>query len=82
MTIEMTKVLAFVLLFIGSIIVFAAKVIVKKLEMEKNVDCKFADQISDEELSMYKLNKAIVKVKLIGMLVTLPGILLVMFYVK
>lgn len=72
------KVLAFIFIIAGAVIVFGARKIVSVFELDKNEKCDHADQMTEEELSLYKSNRAVVNVKMLGMLLTLPGIILIL----
>lgn len=68
------------LLFLASagVMVFGAKYFVKKYEMDKKVKCEYADEMTAEEVEKYKFDKAVVNLKMLGMLVALPGVVLVL----
>lgn len=73
------KIIAFVLIIIGAIINYAAKAIANKMNLAHKVTVDEAMQLSEEELKDYKTAKAKVKVKLVGLLILLPGVLLVFY---
>jgi hypothetical protein len=62
--------------------VFGAKFIVAKFNLNKDVKCEFEHQMSEEELEQYKVNKAVVNLKMLGMLVALPGLILIIVAFK
>ncbi|HPJ22232.1 MAG TPA: hypothetical protein PLH18_07780 [Clostridia bacterium] len=71
------KIAGIVLAIAGAIVVFAAKPIVKARNMaEKQV---VGLEIDGEALENLKLQKAIVKVKMIGGIIFLPGMLLILY---
>ena len=71
------KIAGIVLAIAGAIVVFAAKPIVKSRNMaEKQV---VGLEIDGEALENLKLQKAIVKVKMIGGIIFLPGMLLILY---
>lgn len=70
------KILTFVFLIPGVIIVFSARWIVKKYELDKNVKCDYESEMSEDEILLYKNNKAVINVKMLGMLIALPGFIM------
>lgn len=72
------KVLAFVFLVPGFMMVFAARWAVGKYSLDRNIKCDFENEMGPEETAQYKFNKAMVNFKLFGMLVALPGLVLVL----
>lgn len=72
------RILAFVFLVPGAGLVFASREIVKRLELDKKQKCDFAHEMGEEELAQYKISKAIINLKVIGMLVAIPGVVLVL----
>ena len=68
----------------GFAIVYLAKLIVKKYKLNEKTVCNFENELNEEELIEYKCNKAIVKVKIFGLIVALPGLILILitFYKK
>ena len=76
------KIMAGLLLISGFIVVLAAKSLVKKFNMEEKVEIKFEHEMDEEEISQYKYMKATVNVKMYGMLIALPGIILTLVAFK
>lgn len=72
------RVLAFLFLVPGFGVVFAARRIVEKYNLDKNVRSEYGDEMDEEELKQYKYNKAVVNLKMLGMLIALPGLILIM----
>ena len=70
------EILALVIMAIGFAMVYASKAIVKKYDLAKKQNCDHADQMSEEEVEEYKYNKAVVNFKMIGLAVTIPGLVL------
>lgn len=73
------KILGLLFIFFGACITFGAKHIVMRFGLQEKSNCDFAEEMTAEELAAYKLNKALIYVKMWGMLVLLPGILLIYF---
>ncbi len=73
------KALAFILIAAGCITVYAARLIVSKTKLDLKTKCEYAGEMNDEEISEYKFKRAVVNLKMIGMLIALPGIILIFF---
>ncbi|HHV59856.1 MAG TPA: hypothetical protein GXX49_06145 [Clostridiaceae bacterium] len=71
------KIIAFALLAAGLGIVFGAGKIVEHFQLDKNTKCDFSFEMREEELNLYKYNKAVINTKMLGMLIALPGFILV-----
>ena len=76
------KVLALVLLVSGVAVVFSARWLVRRYKLDAKAGCSFESEMGEEELKQYKFNKAVVNVKLAGMLVALPGFIIIVFVFK
>jgi hypothetical protein len=74
------KIIAVLFIVAGFITVFAAKLAVKKYGLDEKSKCDFEHEMGEEELKQYKYNKAVVNLKMIGLLVALPGFV-IMFIV-
>lgn len=72
------KVLGFLFFIPGVMLVFASRWLVQKYGLDKNIKCDFENEMTKDELEVYKYNKAVVNVKMAGMLVALPGIALIL----
>ncbi len=71
------KILAFILIIIGAIIAYGAGFIVDRLKLSQRVSVADADMFDAEGLEKYKRMKAMSIVKLIGLIILLPGVILV-----
>jgi hypothetical protein len=76
------KIFGFVFLIPGFFIAFFAKKIVKKFNLNEKTKCDFGNEMSEDELKDYKFNKAVVNLKIIGMIVMIPGFIFVLFAFK
>jgi len=76
------KVLALLIVAVGALIVFGAKTIVEKYELDKRIKEDFENEMTEEEIINYKKQRAIVNIKTIGMIVALPGLVMVLFLFK
>ncbi|NMB32867.1 MAG: hypothetical protein GX992_01320 [Clostridium sp.] len=70
------KILMFFLLFTGVVVVFAAKPIVRKFGLNERTKCNLKNEMTREEIENYKFAKAVLSIKMIGMLIELPGLIL------
>lgn len=76
------KALALLFIIVGAVVTFGAKKIVEMYKLDENVKISYENELSEEELIKYKNQQAVVKIKLIGMLICLPGIILVLLLFK
>ena len=68
------QVLGFALMISGVIITYAARFIVDKYNLTEKVKVKFKNELTEKEVADYKQDSALLKVKIIGALVCLPGV--------
>lgn len=73
------KIIAFAFLIIGALINYGAKLIVRRMDLVEKIDANEANELTGEEFERYKLTKAIVRVKIIGFLIMLPGVFLLVY---
>lgn len=73
------KIIAFILIGIGAVINYGAKLIVRKMKLDEKMTAAEAEEFSEEELKEYKLTKATARVKVAGLLLMLPGIFLIFY---
>lgn len=76
------KILAFVFLIPGFLTVFMARWAVTKFNFDQSMKAEFEHEMNEEELTQYKFNKAMVNIKMLGMLIALPGLVLVVIAFK
>lgn len=76
------RILGFAFLLAGFGIVFGAKSLVKKFELDKKVNCSFEGEMSEEEVQNYKLTKASVNLKMMGLLLSVPGLVFILLAFK
>ena len=72
------KIISIIFLIAGFLVVYSARFIVRRFGLDRNAKCDFANEMSEEELQEYKFNKTVVNVKMLGMLIALPGIVLLL----
>lgn len=75
-------ILAIVIMAVGFAMVLASKTIVKKFDLVKKQKCEHASEMSEEEVEDYKFNKALLTCKMIGLAVTIPGIIMLLISSK
>lgn len=76
MKVSYIEIIGLVLMVPGFAVVYLAKFIVDKYQLNEKAVCNFKDDLTEEELAEYKVNKAILNVKMIGMAISLPGLIL------
>lgn len=70
------SILALIIMGIGFATVFLSRIIVNKFDLAKNQKCEYAEEMSQEEIEEYKINKAIFNIKITGLIISIPGIVL------
>ena len=70
------EVLGFILMICGVVITYASRFIVEKYNLIETVNVQFKNELTEEEEADYRRNSAMLKVKIIGALVCLPGVLI------
>lgn len=70
------KILAGVFLLAGFLTILEAKKLVQRLRLDKKVKISGEHEMNEEDAQDYRLVKATVSVKMIGMLIVLPGLIL------
>ncbi|WP_313561428.1 hypothetical protein [Ruminiclostridium cellobioparum] len=73
---NLQEILSLVIIAIGFAVVYSAKLIVKKFQLAEKQKCVNASQMSEEEIQSYKLNKAVFNIKLMGLIISIPGLIL------
>ncbi len=76
------KIVGFAFLIAGFGMVYGAKSLVKRYGMDKKVNCSFEGEMTEEEVQNYKLTRASVNVKMLGLLVSVPGLVLIVLAFK
>lgn len=76
------KILGFLFLIPGVAMVFGAKELVTKFNLKEKMKIDFEHDMSDQELEQYKFSKATVNFKMLGMLIALPGFILILIAFK
>lgn len=71
-----TEIMGLILMVPGFAVVYLAKIIVDKFRLNEKAVCDFKEELTEEELAEYKFNKAILNVKMMGMAISLPGLIL------
>ncbi|HHW48677.1 MAG TPA: hypothetical protein GXX14_08700 [Clostridiaceae bacterium] len=76
------KIFAFALLAAGALTVFGARWLVSKYNLDRNMKVEHEYEMSGEEIEQYKYNKAVINVKMLGMIILLPGLILLLVLFK
>ncbi len=76
------KILAGIIIVVGFAIVMMSNRIVKKFEINNKVKLEHEDEMEAEEARDYRMLKASVNVKLFGMLVALPGMVILIMVLR
>ncbi len=74
------EIVALVIIAIGFGVVLAARTIVKKYNLAEKQSCDYSVEMSEEEVNDYKFNKASVRIKMYGLLISVPGIVLLLLF--
>jgi len=72
------KILAFVFIISGVFTVFGARWLVARYDLGRNTKCDFEHEMSEDEVIKYRQNKAVVNLKMLGMLIALPGFIMIL----
>jgi hypothetical protein len=78
MGVEALRVIGLILVALGLVLSYGSKIIVTKYNLAQNQTVNHGDEMSEQEMQEYKRNKAIAKVKMVGILLIMPGIFFVM----
>ena len=71
------KIIAFILIILGALINYGAKLIVKRTRLVDKINVDEAMNLPTNDLEGYRLTKATVRIKLLGLMLMLPGVILV-----
>ncbi len=77
---DLLDIISLIVLAIGFIIVLSAKAIVKKLNLVEKQKCQNASEMTEDEIQEYKYNTAIFKTKIAGLVILLPGLILLFIF--
>ena len=76
------KVLGVLFAIAGAIIIFGARGIVTKFNLDKDVKCGFQHNMEEEDINRFKNDKAVVNMKMWGLIVALPGFIMILIAFK
>lgn len=71
------KIAAILLMAAGAAVNYGARYIVKRLSLNQRVNVKEAHGFTGEALEEYKQVKALTTVKLVGLFILIPGVVLI-----
>lgn len=77
---EPLGIVGLVIMGIGFALVYAARYIVKKYDLASRQKCEHEAEMEAEEVENYKMNKAVVNIKIIGFVLALPGLVLLFLF--
>lgn len=76
------RILAFIFLAAGFGMVFGSKQITVKYQMDKKVKIDFDHGMSEDEEAQYRLIRASVNVKMMGLILAIPGLVFIVLGFK
>lgn len=81
---DVLKIIALVIVVIGVIVVFAARPLSRHFHLQEKVklDPHFTEGMDEEMLLRYREQKAILQMKLYGLLLASPGFILILVLFK
>ncbi len=62
----------------GTAVVFSARWIVSRFNLDKRMTCDYENELNENEIKTYKYSRAVINVKMAGMLFALPGLVLIL----
>ena len=75
-------IIALIIMAIGFATVYAARAIVKKFGLADKQECEHQAEMTEEEVESYKLSKAVFNVKITGIVISVPGLILFLIFFK
>jgi hypothetical protein len=82
MHMEPLEILSLAIMVIGFVIVYMSKAIVKKYNLAEKQTCEHEAEMTEEEIKDYKYNKAVFNIKILGLIVSIPGLVLFIIYFR
>lgn len=79
---DFVKIASIILIAIGAVVNYGSSIIVKRMDLAAKMKVKEAHELTAEDLEKYKHQKAIVRVKIVGLLLLLPGVILALIAYK
>lgn len=76
------KLTPFLFLIPGFIAVFLAKKIVLKYGLDQKQTAQYESEMTEDEITQYKINKAVINLKMLGLVIALPGVVLLLLFFK
>ncbi len=73
---DLYEILSLVVIAVGFAISYMAKAIVKKFGLKEKQECENSAEMTEEEINEYKQNKAVYRMKLTGLAISIPGLVL------
>lgn len=79
---EPLEILSLAIMVIGFVIVYMSKTIVKKYNLAEKQTCEHEAEMTEEEIKDYKYNRAVFNIKILGLVVSIPGLILFIVYFR
>jgi hypothetical protein len=76
------RILSILLIIPGFLAVYMAKIIANRYKLYEKVRCEDVEEMTEDEINKYKLSVAMLRVKMVGFLGSIPGILLFIYAFK
>ncbi len=73
---DLIEILSLVIIAVGFAISYLAKAIVKRFGLKEKQECVNAAEMTEEEIDEYKQNKAVYRMKLTGLAISIPGLII------
>lgn len=79
---EPLEILSLAIMAVGFIIVYMSKAIVKKYNLAEKQTCEHEAEMTEEEVKDYKFTRAVFNIKILGLIITIPGLVLFLIYFR
>lgn len=73
---DFLEILSLLIMAAGFAVVYSAKPAVKRFGLQERQSCANASEMTEEEVQSYKLNRAVFNIKILGLLISIPGLVL------
>lgn len=70
------EIVSYIIIAIGFVVVYGAKAIVRKFDLAQKQKCENVGEMTEEEVEQYKFNKATLNIKMLGLIISIPGLIL------
>ncbi|OPX42756.1 hypothetical protein CLHUN_34080 [Ruminiclostridium hungatei] len=73
---DFLEILSLIIMAVGFVVVYSAKPVVKRFGLQEKQNCANASEMTEKEVQAYKMNKAVFNIKVKGLLISIPGLVL------